>query len=96
MRPDADADELIREGLVLAGGRRVTDPDLEIPRGMSVEVLRATRPRGELKLRAAIAQFRVPVAGRIALDVGAAAGGFTCALLTAGAARVYAVDAGFG
>jgi 23S rRNA (cytidine1920-2'-O)/16S rRNA (cytidine1409-2'-O)-methyltransferase len=40
--------------------------------------------------------FAVDVHGRIALDVGAAAGGFTRALLAAGAARVYAVDAGSG
>ena len=36
------------------------------------------------------------VTGRIALDVGAAAGGFTRVLLADGATRVYAVDAGFG
>jgi 23S rRNA (cytidine1920-2'-O)/16S rRNA (cytidine1409-2'-O)-methyltransferase len=36
------------------------------------------------------------VDGRIALDVGAAAGGFTSALLERGARRVYAVDAGHG
>jgi 23S rRNA (cytidine1920-2'-O)/16S rRNA (cytidine1409-2'-O)-methyltransferase len=52
--------------------------------------------RGEVKLRAALGAFRVDVAGRVALDVGAAAGGFTRVLLDAGAARVYAVDAGFG
>jgi len=52
--------------------------------------------RGEAKLRAALDAFAVEVAGRVALDVGAAAGGFTRALLSAGAARVYAVDAGHG
>jgi 23S rRNA (cytidine1920-2'-O)/16S rRNA (cytidine1409-2'-O)-methyltransferase len=36
------------------------------------------------------------VRGRICLDLGAAAGGFTRVLLEGGAARVYAVDAGFG
>jgi 23S rRNA (cytidine1920-2'-O)/16S rRNA (cytidine1409-2'-O)-methyltransferase len=36
------------------------------------------------------------VAGRIAVDVGAAAGGFTASLLAAGAQRVYAVDVGHG
>ncbi len=36
------------------------------------------------------------VAHRVAVDVGASAGGFTTALLDRGAARVYAVDAGSG
>ncbi|MBV9099737.1 MAG: TlyA family rRNA (cytidine-2'-O)-methyltransferase [Candidatus Dormibacteraeota bacterium] len=52
--------------------------------------------RGEAKLQAALEAFAVPVSGRVALDVGAAAGGFTRVLLRAGAARVYAVDAGHG
>ena len=38
----------------------------------------------------------MPVEGRVALDLGAAAGGFTRVLLRAGARRVYAVDVGFG
>jgi 23S rRNA (cytidine1920-2'-O)/16S rRNA (cytidine1409-2'-O)-methyltransferase len=40
--------------------------------------------------------FGVAVAGRVALDAGAAAGGFTRVLVARGARRVYAVDAGFG
>ncbi|MFZ0920074.1 MAG: SAM-dependent methyltransferase [Candidatus Dormiibacterota bacterium] len=52
--------------------------------------------RGEAKLRAALAGFDVRASGRICLDLGAAAGGFTRVLLEAGAMRVYAVDAGFG
>ncbi len=52
--------------------------------------------RGEAKLQAALEHFGADIAGRIALDVGAAAGGFTTVLLRAGAARVYAVDAGHG
>ena len=52
--------------------------------------------RGEVKLAAALAAFALDVRGRVALDAGAAAGGFTRALLSAGARRVYAVDAGFG
>jgi predicted rRNA methylase YqxC with S4 and FtsJ domains len=50
--------------------------------------------RGEAKLRAALSGFGVGVTGRVCLDLGAAAGGFTRVLLEAGAARVYAVDAG--
>lgn len=52
--------------------------------------------RGEAKLQAALDHFEVDIQGRIALDIGAAAGGFTTVLLRAGAARVYAVDAGHG
>jgi len=60
-------------------------------------VLPARGPlRGEAKLRAALQAFDVSAAGRIALDVGAAAGGFTRVLLAEGATRVYAVDAGHG
>jgi len=52
--------------------------------------------RGEAKLRAALAGFGIDVDGRVCLDLGAAAGGFTRVLLEGGAVRVYAVDAGFG
>jgi 23S rRNA (cytidine1920-2'-O)/16S rRNA (cytidine1409-2'-O)-methyltransferase len=56
----------------------------------------ATPLRGSAKLEAALAEFAIEVDGRIALDAGAAAGGFTTTLLAAGAARVYAVDVGHG
>ncbi len=52
--------------------------------------------RGEAKLRAALDAFNVSVAGRTALDVGSAAGGFVKVLLDSDARRVYAVDAGHG
>ena len=42
----------------------------------------------------ALDHFAIPVAGRIALDVGASTGGFTDCLLQRGAAKVYAVDVG--
>lgn len=60
-------------------------------------VLRTPQPlAGEAKLRAALDAFGPAVEDCIAIDVGAAAGGFTRVLLAAGAKRVYAVDAGFG
>jgi 23S rRNA (cytidine1920-2'-O)/16S rRNA (cytidine1409-2'-O)-methyltransferase len=61
-----------------------------------VELLQPRPLRGEVKLGAALASLAIDVRGRVALDVGAAAGGFTRALLEAGARRVYAVDAGHG
>jgi 23S rRNA (cytidine1920-2'-O)/16S rRNA (cytidine1409-2'-O)-methyltransferase len=50
--------------------------------------------RGGLKLEGALDLFRIPVEGKIALDIGASTGGFTDCLLQRGARRVYAVDVG--
>jgi 23S rRNA (cytidine1920-2'-O)/16S rRNA (cytidine1409-2'-O)-methyltransferase len=94
--PDRDAQALIAAGEVLVDGVPVTNPRSR-PRALArVTVRGPTRLRGSAKLRAAFAAFDVPVDGRVALDVGAAAGGFTMVLLESGARRVYAVDAGHG
>lgn len=52
--------------------------------------------RGGDKLAAALDAFPVDVRGHVAADVGASTGGFTDALLQYGAARVYAIDVGYG
>ena len=52
--------------------------------------------RGGLKLRRALDEFGVDVTGLIAVDVGSSTGGFTDCLLQAGAAKVFAVDVGYG
>jgi 23S rRNA (cytidine1920-2'-O)/16S rRNA (cytidine1409-2'-O)-methyltransferase len=52
--------------------------------------------RGGEKLRNALDAFRVDVRGRDCADVGASTGGFTDCLLQAGAARVVAIDVGYG
>lgn len=52
--------------------------------------------RGGHKLEAALDAFAVGVEGRVAADLGASTGGFTDCLLQRGAARVYAVDVGYG
>jgi len=52
--------------------------------------------RGGVKLAAALDNFQIHVQGKIAVDVGASTGGFTDCLLQRGAARVYAIDVGYG
>ena len=52
--------------------------------------------RGGLKLERALDHWTIDVRGRICLDIGASTGGFTDCLLQRGAARVIAVDTGYG
>ena len=52
--------------------------------------------RGGDKLEGALEAFEVDVVGCVAADLGASVGGFTDCLLQRGAARVYAVDTGYG
>ena len=52
--------------------------------------------RGGLKLEKALRHWQIDVSGKVCLDVGASTGGFTDCLLQRGAARVVAVDTGYG
>jgi 23S rRNA (cytidine1920-2'-O)/16S rRNA (cytidine1409-2'-O)-methyltransferase len=52
--------------------------------------------RGGMKLAHALEQYGIDVTGKVCADIGASTGGFTDVMLKKGAAKVYAVDVGYG
>jgi len=87
------------QALVLAGlVRGHVKPGEQIDEEAELEVARPRRyvSRGGEKLRHALDAFGVDVTGRDCADVGASTGGFSDCLLQAGAARVVAIDVGYG
>ena len=94
-RPDVSTDA-IADGRVLVDGRRLTNPAARVRADAGLRVVPERRLRGDIKLSHAIDALSVDVVGRVGVDVGASAGGFTTALLAHGAAVVYAVDVGVG
>jgi len=92
------ARRLIMAGEVTVDGQVQDKPGFAAPAAASLAV-RAPLPyvsRGGLKLAAALDAFAFDVTGLVAADVGASTGGFTDCLLQRGAARVYAIDVGYG
>ena len=92
------ARRLVMEGRVYQGEERVAKPSDLVRRGFPL-ILREGRPyvsRGAKKLIKALDAFDISVESKVCVDIGASTGGFTDALLKRGAARVYAVDVGYG
>lgn len=92
------AQALILAGSVRVGGAAHTKAGALVADDATIE-LAAVLPyasRGGYKLAHALDHFALSPAGLAALDVGASTGGFTSVLLQRGAARVYAVDVGYG
>jgi len=93
------AQALIMAGKVLVNQVPVTKPGTRIRISDQISLKGRDIPyvsRGGLKLAYALAQFTINVSGKNCMDVGASTGGFTDCLLQAGAARVLAVDVGYG
>ena len=92
------AQALIMAGEVLVNGQKAAKPGQTVEEGIAIEVL-ARAPyvsRGGFKIAAALREFGIDVSGKVCLDIGASTGGFTDALLQAGALRVHAADVGTG
>lgn len=95
----ARARDLIKRGLVQVSGRTVTKAGALVGADARLAISGAEAgyvARSAEKLVAALDAFGFDPSGRIALDIGASAGGFTQVLLERGAPRVYAVDVGHG
>jgi 23S rRNA (cytidine1920-2'-O)/16S rRNA (cytidine1409-2'-O)-methyltransferase len=87
------------QALVLAGRVHGYDkPGMQVAEDVELEVTATAQyvSRGAEKLAHALDAFHVDPAGRDCLDVGASTGGFTDVLLQRGAARVIALDVGYG
>jgi 23S rRNA (cytidine1920-2'-O)/16S rRNA (cytidine1409-2'-O)-methyltransferase len=95
----ARAQAIVLAGEVTVAGVRVDKAGTLVAADAAVEVRAADHPyvsRGGVKLAGALDAFGVDIAGRSCLDLGASTGGFTDCLLQRGAARVIAVDVGYG
>ncbi|MFW5709303.1 MAG: TlyA family RNA methyltransferase [Chloroflexota bacterium] len=91
------------QGMIMAGevmvngtmvdkpGTRVSDDDVITLKAMPQYV-----SRGGEKLAGALRDFSLDVTNKVCADVGASTGGFTDCLLQNDAARVYAIDVGYG
>ena len=93
------AQAMIMAGQVYFGERRCDKAGLTLEEGTPLEIRGRTMPylsRGGLKLEKAMAVFPVALTGKTAADIGASTGGFTDCMLKNGAAKVYAVDVGYG
>lgn len=94
----AKARGLILAGEVMVAGARVDKAGTAVALDADITV-KEPLPyvgRGGLKLAEAFAAFPLAAAGKVCADVGACTGGFTDVLLQRGAARVYAIDVGYG
>jgi 23S rRNA (cytidine1920-2'-O)/16S rRNA (cytidine1409-2'-O)-methyltransferase len=93
------AQALLMAGSVSVDGLREWKPGTRYAAEAVIEVAEDPVPyvgRGGLKLKAALDAWQIDPSGLICMDIGASTGGFTDVLLQGGAARVYAVDVGYG
>jgi 23S rRNA (cytidine1920-2'-O)/16S rRNA (cytidine1409-2'-O)-methyltransferase len=93
------ARSLIMTGGVLVRGQPETKPGTMVDPAAEITLRAEDHPyvsRGALKLVHGLDRFALDPAGVTALDIGASTGGFSDVLLRRGAARVYAIDVGYG
>ncbi len=93
------AQAMILAGRVLVNEQKISKPGTSVPEDAVLRLLGEEIryvSRGGLKLEAALAHWKIDLNNRFCLDVGTSTGGFTDCMLQLGAARVLAVDTGYG
>jgi len=90
---------LVMAGNVLVEGQPASKPGAQIDPSANITLKEEDHPyvsRGALKLVKGLDTFAIDPTGLVCLDIGASTGGFTDVLLRRGAAKVYAIDVGYG
>ncbi len=93
------AQSLILAGRVLVNEQKIDKPGHAVAHDAPIRLLGSDLcyvSRGGLKLEAALDHWHIDLTNRFCLDVGASTGGFTDCMLQRGAARVLAIDTGYG
>lgn len=93
------AKALIMAGAVLVDGEKADKAGELYPETAKIEIIGNQLryvSRGGLKLEKAMQVFPLSLNGKICMDIGASTGGFTDCMLQNGAAKVYAIDVGYG
>ena len=86
-------------GLVLVNGQKIDKAGTMVKEDAELRVLGDALPyvsRGGLKLEKAMKTFNINMEGKFVADIGASTGGFTDCALQRGAAKVFAIDVGYG
>jgi len=93
------AQALILAGKVLVNEQKIEKAGASIDPGSTLRVLGEDLryvSRGGLKLEKALEHWQIDLGGKVCLDIGASTGGFSDCMLQHGAARVIAIDTGYG
>ena len=93
------AQSLIMARRVLVNGQFVDKAGATVAADDEVKVAELEHPwvgRGGMKLAHALKELDINVNGKVCVDIGASTGGFTDVMLQNGAAKVYAIDVGYG
>lgn len=89
----------IMAGEIFVDGQRVDKCGQNVKKSSNIEFRGEKMPfvsRGGLKLEKALKKFNINLKNKVCLDIGASTGGFTDCMLQNGAAKVFAIDVGYG